>query len=76
VDTHAIDCTYNLIAAVFDSVCPARSRIMRLNLYLSFSTLLTHRLKSNNHVGLIRRIADERRFRAPPAASPRRPLSA
>jgi hypothetical protein len=31
VDTHAIDCTYNLIAAVFDSVCPARSRIMRLN---------------------------------------------
>jgi hypothetical protein len=31
VDTHAIDCTYNLIAAVFDSVCPARPRIVRLN---------------------------------------------
>jgi hypothetical protein len=34
-DTHAIDCTYNLIAAVSYPVCPARSRIVRLNAELS-----------------------------------------
>ena len=31
VDTRTIDCTYNLIGAVTYTVCPARSRIVRLN---------------------------------------------
>ena len=31
VDTHALACTYNLIGVVSYPVCPARSRIVRLN---------------------------------------------